>query len=282
MLKLKCNTCDGIFDTVDIRFTKACNNKCSFCIEQFSGIKASSTDVNSIVASVLRTHTKEVLILGGEPFLEIDKLLECVTTLKQHNITIYITTSLPSIILNQYETFNMILDKIDGLNVSVHHYRNELNNKVYCNNSHNRIALLKSIVNRYPHKVRVCVNLVKGLLDSANELYKMLSFLHIIGVKKVKINELSHSKEYVSFEDITGLHMKSPYSHGCYTSVFNDVYTGMDIELKRSCFITENTLEATWQDLIKAILNKYVVTPIQSKFCVVYEDGVTYNNWVTK
>lgn len=282
MLKLKCNTCDGIFDTVDIRFTKACNNKCSFCIEQFSDIKAKSTDVKSIVASVLKTHTNEVLILGGEPFLEMEKLLECVTILKQHNITVYITTSLPKVILEQREIFDAVLDKIDGLNVSVHHYKTTLNNAVYKNNGHNRLELLADIVKHHHNKVRVCLSLVKGVLDSEGLVYAALTYLNNIGVRSVKINELSHSNEYVSFEKIMGIKLGSPYATGCYTIVLDDVYPEMKIELKRSCFITEKTLSAGWCDFIKVFLNRYIVAPLHNKFCVVYEDGSVYNNWVTK
>jgi organic radical activating enzyme len=281
-MKLKCNTCDGIFNTVDIRFTKKCDNNCSFCIERFSGIPGKETNVAAIFKEVLKSGADEVLILGGEPFLEIDKLLRLVNMLWTMRIRIYITTSLPITIRNNYETFHLIMKKITGLNVSLHHYNNRVNNSVFCNDSHNRIMLLDNIVFDHGDKVRVCVNLVKGFIDNGGKLKYMLAVLDSMGVSKVKINELCHSDSYVSFEKITGIKLGSPYSTGCYTSVFKQEYPDMEIQLKRSCFINEPSLSASLMDLLKVFLNRWIVKPLHNSFCVIYEDGTRQENWIIK
>lgn len=282
-MKLKCNTCDGIFDTVDIRFTKKCDNDCSFCIEKKSSVEALETNIDAIFETFKKTGSKEVLILGGEPFLEIDKLFLLCKKLKQINTKIYITTSLPEIINKRWKIFYEIMKTVTGLNITVHHYDYIKNNKCFhASDNYNRLILTEKIIKNFPNKIRICLTLSKYYINSYYHLNNALKIMKILGAKKIKINELSHSKEYISFEKITGIKMKSPYAHGCYTKVFEKEFPGMNIELKRSCFITEETLTATFLDFIKVCLNKFFIKPLKNKFCVIYENGKKYNNWRTK
>lgn len=32
-MKLKCNCCDGIYNSFDVHFTSACDNKCAHCVD---------------------------------------------------------------------------------------------------------------------------------------------------------------------------------------------------------------------------------------------------------
>lgn len=58
MINWKCNSCDGIYESLDIRFTKACDNNCSFYIEKF-GIKSlGKTDVAALAKSVFDSDLK--------------------------------------------------------------------------------------------------------------------------------------------------------------------------------------------------------------------------------
>lgn len=274
------NTCDGIFNTVDIRFTKKCDNNCSFCIEKKSSIPGNITDIDKIFKAVIENKSKEVLILGGEPFLEIHKLYKFVKKLHKNKIKIYITTSLPYIIFLEYPKFKKILDLIDGLNISIQHYKDQTNTKVLNTaDKFNRLFLLKMILGLDSSKIRVCLNLISYVIDTKRILFKAIKYLENMGVKKIKLNELCHSDEYISFEEIMNIKMKSPFSRGCYTKVLEEEFPNINIELKRSCFITEKTLNANFMDIVKIILNRWFVKPLKNKFCVIYEDGTKYNNW---
>jgi len=277
------NCCDGIFNTVDIRFTKKCDNKCSFCIEQYSKILASNTNVSEIYKSILSTKTDEILILGGEPFLEIHKLKFLIELLRKHNIKIYITTSLPKEIYDNWNYFVYIMDNIAGLNVSIQHWDYIKNNEIlHATSTHNRLELLHFITNKYSNKVRACINLVKGSIDSKENLFYAINKIKELNVINFKINELCHSDSFVSFEKIMNIKMKSPYAHGCYTKVLQEEFPNLNIELKRSCFITEKSLQANFNDLFKVMLKKSFIKSIQNKFCVIYENGKIYKNWITK
>ena len=278
-MKLKCNCCDGVYNTVDIHFTSKCDNNCSFCIDKHLKNINTITDVNAIMDSVIATGTKEVLILGGEPFLEIERLLDFVTRLKKENIVVYITTSLPKQIEDNWKTFLEIFDLVDGLNISMQHYLTSMNNKVYNNNKHNRILLAEKVIKENPDKVRICLNLVKGYVDRYYDVVMALRAFNRIGAKHIKLNELSYSDDYVSYEKIMNVKMKSPYASGCYTKVTDSLFPkGMNIMLKRSCFVIQKGLKANIFDLIKIILKKIFVD-ISNIFCVVYEDGKIEKNW---
>lgn len=54
----------------------------------------------------------------------------------------------------------------------------------------------------------------------------------------------------------------------------------MKITVKRSCFLTEPSLRASWSDLFKMIIS-YFRKPT-NKFRVMYENGEVKNNWEIK
>jgi uncharacterized Fe-S cluster-containing radical SAM superfamily protein len=279
-MNLQCNACDGAYDSLDVRFCKVCDNKCSFCIER-DGIPAlKMASANKLIESTIASGIRSVLILGGEPFLYPERLLEYIKGIRLSVDTIYITTSLP---LNFIDTkYNKeiieIMDLINGLNVSIQSIDWEENNKILnALSNHDRLNILKLLNKRWGRKIRTSINLVKGGIDTRIKLVNSLVYLHYnIGCKSIKINELQHEKDlYISYEDIMGMKLPSPYSHGCSTEI---PITDGEILLKRSCFLVEQSREANISDLAKVIAKKWI-KPC-NKFAVMYEDGSIKNGWL--
>ena len=78
-MKLKCNCCAGIYNSFDVHFTSACDNKCAHCIDKcYDGLNISKPDVNAIVKTIVENKEglDDVLFLGGEPCLYLDELLD--------------------------------------------------------------------------------------------------------------------------------------------------------------------------------------------------------------
>lgn len=277
------NSCDGKFNnSVDIRFIKACDNHCSFCIEK-TGVPFKGNDIKEMIKSTLATDRKEVLILGGEPFLSMKKLNEYIDGIREHKEKIFITTALPKTIIFDYKLFEEIVNKIDGLNISIHHYNDKVNTYVLQSPiPHNRINLLKKILfdKQKAKKVRVSVNLVKGFIDNKETLEHTIRLLQHWGCQHLKINELQMSSEnYVSFEKIMGRKLRSPYAYGCQTIIQQKP---MKITLKRSCFWVEPSLDASVSDLLKVIFNSLKNKIIKPKFDghkVIYENGEISDGW---
>ena len=285
MIKLHCNSCDGKYLTsLDVRFTKQCDNNCPFCIEK-NGIRAKMQDIDKMIENTIKEKDRTtVLILGGEPFIEPDKLLKYVKGIRPYKKEIYITTSLPKSFLNfENNEIKEILNLIDGLNVSLNHYDSQLNNEIFqASSNHNRIKILSDLNKNYAKKIRVSINLVKGLIDTKHKLLTAIFCLEKIGTKHIKINELQHTPElYISFEEITGIKLKSPFSHGCQFEIDNDLlYTNMKITLKRACFLVEPSRKATFSDLLKIIIKKFNKKITTCK--VVYENGKVSEGWIIK
>lgn len=276
------NSCDGAYDSLDVRFTKACDNRCPYCIEA-DGIEAlPEASAEDMAAATIRTGIRSVLILGGEPLLQLNKVLDYVTLIRNDVDTIYLTTSLPKTIEEHKGTFAKLMSLLDGLNVSIQAVDPEENNNLFCATSrHNRLELLRWINSIWRSKVRVSINLVKGGIDS---MYKLVCALRTLNRDYhcgwIKINELQHAEDlYVSYEEIMGKRLGSPYSTGCQTEIHVPGVTAK-LTLKRSCFLTESSRKASWGDLLKAFFGLWY-TP-KNKFAVLYEDAAIHDGWMKR
>ncbi len=288
----KQNSCDGKYDnSLDVRFTKACDNHCDFCIEQ-NGVCARERNVNKMIYNTIVSGKETVLILGGEPFLHINDLKTYVEGIRPYVKYIYITTSLPNTINQHYDVFSTIMKQIDGLNVSFQHYNWEKNNEIlHASSNHNRFQLLRKICsnNDFAAKCRASINLVKGSVDTKMKLYRFLNKMVASNVKHVKINELQFTPDlYISFEDMMGkdikyLHLKSPYSHGCQSEITLKRYPNLKITLKRACPYVEPSLKFSKKDKKK---QRYVLFSNQHSrphfTIVLYEDGELSIGWKQK
>jgi len=272
----KINTCDGIYSSLDVRFTKSCDNSCSFCIEKRGLDSLGQTNIDKMVESVKNSGIKDILILGGEPFINPNKLLDFVSKIRPIVDKIYITTALPISFILKQEICNQIIDQIDGLNISIQSIDNNKNIEVLqASSSHDRIKLLQKLLARNLDKIRVSINLSRGGIDSKEKLDRTINFLAEIGCKNLKINELQNSPEnYISYEKLMGEKLNSPFSGGCQTKINHPI---INIILKRSCFLTEKSLNASWKDLFKTIFNLF--RRQTNKFAVMYENGSITNNW---
>ena len=292
MIKLKVNSCDGVYDSLDVRFNKACDNRCKFCIERKGIDSLGDTKVDKMIKTTIESKKKDVLILGGEPLLQPELVLKYIEGIRGYVDTIYLTTSLPKIITEGegFELFKEIVGLLDGINVSIHHYDNDINNKVLNSvNPHNRIDFLYEILkyDEIRNKVRVCCNLVNGYIDSKKEIDMFLITMASIGVKHVKLNELQNvdTNTYISFENVYGIKLKSPFSHGCQSDV-SGLFSGinMKVTLKRSCFCNKDIsiAKATVGDLVKCVCKKVNKNLNSNNFKVLYEDGSIANSWLQK
>ena len=318
-MNLRCNSCDGIYGSLDIRLTKRCYNKCPFCIEQKSGVstRRKDPDTGKMLDNILNINQniESVLILGGEPLLSFKDLIHLIYEIKLlSKLKVYVTTSLPADLVT-YPQFEGLVARADGVNISYHSGWKETNAAVYYESKYNTYLETKKreylvrINRRYSHKIRINLNLSKYGVNSLNDLRYALNTFAELGCNWVKINELQDSPEYyVSFEDLTEEDLPSPYAHGCESVLYYQGLTySLDsnlspvkpaqyhgenlpdwlkgiklpdlITLKRSCFLTEPSREATLSDLTKLILRKVLPLP-KKKFRVMYEDGSVYKGWL--
>ena len=53
-MKLKCNCCDGIYNSFDVHFTSLCDNNCRHCIDKcYKGLNIPKPNVDAIVKTIV-------------------------------------------------------------------------------------------------------------------------------------------------------------------------------------------------------------------------------------
>lgn len=284
-MKLSCNCCDGIYNSFDVHFTSACDNKCSHCIDmRFSGTGITKPDVGAIVNTIVNNSAgvDDVLFLGGEPCLYLEELLECVVALRSKTkLKIFVTTSVPKVCYDKQDLFFELIERLDGINLSVQHYNEDIADKIRNTVSkYDRQAFYLSL----PHKdkIRINLNIVKPYLYTKEDLTACLTHYDKMRFSSIKLSEIQHGKDvFVSFADVFNLKMKSAYSNGCQTFLnMKNIIPGFStpVLLKRSCFLCEESLRASLADGLKVLFK--VIKPNHNKYGVVYEDGSLKKGWI--
>ena len=74
----KKNCCDGLYNSFDVHFTSACDNKCKHCIDlKYQGLWLSKPSISRIIDTIVQNQEgyDDVLFLGGEPCLYLKELV---------------------------------------------------------------------------------------------------------------------------------------------------------------------------------------------------------------
>jgi hypothetical protein len=201
-------------------------------------------------------------------------------------LKVYVTTSLPQICYDNQNLFFKILNMLDGLNISVHHYNEDVADEIRgCISQFPRQSFYVNLPQK--EKIRLNLNIVKGKLDTKGEINRCLQRYDWLGFNSFKFSEIQHSTEdYVSFEKIYGFKLPSPYFGGCQTLLNTKKYLGIDIKtpllLKRSCWACEETLKASFMDGVKVIYKMLKKQPLidNSHYGIIYEDGRIASGWL--
>lgn len=54
IMKLNCNCCDGIYNSLDVHFTSACDNKCAHCVDlSYKGLGLNKPDPEAIINTII-------------------------------------------------------------------------------------------------------------------------------------------------------------------------------------------------------------------------------------
>lgn len=283
--KLKRNCCDGVYNSFDVHFTSVCDNKCAHCIDKcFDGTGISKPNVDEIVKTIIENKEglDDVLFLGGEPCLYLDELINCVEQLKEKtNLKLFVTTSVPKICKDEYDNFVKLIELLDGINLSVQHYKEDVADEIRKTKSkYDRQEFYASL----PHKdkIRINLNIVKPYLYTKEDISECLRHYDKMGFNSIKLSEIQHGKDvFVSFEKTFGVNLGSPFSDGCQTYLdMNKILPNFrtSVLLKRSCFMCEETLKASLKDGIKVVYKAF--NKSNNKYGVIYENGSLEKGWI--
>lgn len=292
MNPFKKNCCDGVYNSFDVHFTSVCDNKCAHCIDtHFTGTGIAAPNVPAIVNTILESRTgyDDVLFLGGEPCLYLAHLVTCIEEIKSRSgLKVYVTTAVPKICYDKSLIFMRLLSLVDGINLSVQHHDEKVADAIRGTTSlYDRQAFYAGLP--FKEKIRINLNIVKPYLYTREDILACLQHYDKMGFNEIKLSEIQHGTDkFVSFEkvmgslvggaDLGGIGLGSPYYSGCQTHV--DV-PGIKtpVLLKRSCFMCEDTLKASFMDGVK-VLYQYLTPRADNKYAVVYENGKLSKGWM--
>ena len=283
-MQMACNSCDGIYDSMDVRFTPACDNSCPFCIEKHGVRPRQQVSARELADATIASAIRDVLILGGEPMLFPKKMLEYIHRIRGFADHIWLTTSVPRTVWTNREEWRETLCLLDGLNVSVQDALSENGNnlKFRATLPHSRLKALEELNGEFAEKIRVSIFLGKKNITTLPELHTSIRALVKLGCWHIKICELQQCPElYLSYEAIAGERLPSPFSHGCFTHLDSlSSMFGIEVDLKRSCFMVEPSQKASMADLAKAVLKTVGLGRSENRFAVLYENAKLEKGWL--
>ncbi len=278
------NCCDGIYNSFDVHFTSACDNRCEHCIDmKYDGTGIKKPDPDAIASTIIKNQNgyDDVLFLGGEPCLYLDELIYCINKIKARTrLKVFVTTAVPKICHDEEDMFLKLIEITDGINLSVQHHKESVADNIRATKSkYDRQSFYRFLPSK--EKIRINLNIVKPYLYTKKDISDCLRHYDKMFFNSIKLSEIQHGKDhFVSFEDTFGVGYGSPYYEGCQKYIdTDDVIPGMKtpVLLKRSCFLCEETLKASIMDGVK-MCYRYFKKP-RNRYGVVYEDGQLFNGW---
>jgi organic radical activating enzyme len=258
------NNCDGKKSDLflNVCFTRNCPHHCIFCCAK-NETSPSIPDIEAIADSVLSTGWQHVVIEGGEPLLFPRELRLFIKLIRPHVKDITMFTSLPDAAKSKLDDVIEIFKMLNATNISMLHfdYKKAWNMRGQmgeCSDWRNEFIKLiaKSNIN-----FRVSMLLANGYLDSTHDVADALIDFYSLGVKNIKLGEISKSDLFVPFNKVfPSMDFSSPCWNGCskmqkrppkdlmLPGLLNN---GRTLLLKQVCHLNQRNIVPTSKDNLK-------------------------------
>lgn len=263
------NFCGGNFqDWLEVMLIDKCNGKCSWCIEKNGYHPKKHVEWNKLARLIIDSDKKTIMLLGGEPTLYKDLHKIIVSVRATTNKNMYLTTN-GSMLSPKYAEFTLY--RLTGINISIHHYNFEKNHEITGillekKNFRDTIKELR----KNGVLIRFNCNLIKGYIDSKQEIYNYINFAKSFGINKVRFAELKDDiNNFINLSDIFGTNYginENPFLFGCHSDT---VINGVQVNFRQMCGLQTDKRPKP-------------INPKQAAKIVLYYDGIFYNGWQTK
>lgn len=264
---MRCNPNNSCVDCknngINIKITNKCNCNCDFCIEK-GGLVTEEKPVDVLIEATNMLEFESVLVLGGEPLLypHLEEYLKGI-----ENKRIYLTTN--GTMLTD-EMAEMLSKYLTAINISIHHYTEEVNQQVYKYPDYTFVNIMSAIrvFKKHNIPVRINANLVKDVLDTADDINKMIFLAQVMGANSIRFAELQNCEDLWvdSSKLIEGL-PGNPYEEGCEQVIYTDS-NGFKATVKMTCGFVNNLKERPNDPTRKQTIRK-----------VIYPDGEILDGW---
>ena len=285
-IRYNSNVCDHISDEIIVMVTKACPNKCAFCIDQLNkGIKT-PPDFEAIKDCIMKYHNKinGITLSGGEPLLYLEEVYDLVKYLKENTkCTITINTSIPIQCYNNKELFFDLVDLCDCILLSGQHYSQNKADKIRQSKSKfNRNEFYKTFKDK--DKFIISLNVHKPYLHTKFDILQNIEYFNNLGFKNIKICEIyEHPEMYVDISKVLGIKLPQPFAVQCSNKNvdISHLLPNFDgnLTIKKCCFIKSKNLKSNFWDLFKTITRRWFMRK-KYFFGVIQPNGSIYPYWI--
>jgi molybdenum cofactor biosynthesis enzyme MoaA len=164
---------------------KGCNADCVFCEFKEPGTFDEDKYAEKLKLISDKVSIRKLNFTGGEPTLNIERLKRLIIKTKEIIPKVYIAINTNG--YNFEKLFEEGIDKLVGnIQLSRHHYKDEINNKILGFNSVSKDTI-KSISSglEYKRLLNLSCNLINGYIDSKEEVFKYLDAASSMDVRWV-------------------------------------------------------------------------------------------------
>jgi Molybdenum cofactor biosynthesis enzyme len=190
----------GAMINLYVQATSKCNAKCCFCYTKNKCNNFNYEKFNKVLKELSnRNILKRIAITGGEPLLDELKTMKIIEEAKRYCEIISLNTNAYSI-----DKIDLVYDKVSFIDISKHHYDNNINNKIMGLQT----PTIDEICNRIStKKIKVNCVLQNSGINSFEELKNMLNILSDKNISEVKfisilpLNQMAVN-EFVNPENI--------------------------------------------------------------------------------
>jgi len=225
--------------------TKFCNSKCKFCTYADDASKYSEKRLIEAFKEISsKIRITKVAVSGGEPTLNWDNFKNITHIAKE-----YAPLAEMSMNTDGFRWIQLLEDPIsklyDYIQLSRHHYIDKLNDEIFGAKTPTEEEILYSTTKlaRDQHQIQFRCNLIKGFIDSKEEVFNYLNWANRMNVNDIGLVSLMPVNDY-SKENFIYFHIKEligekflltkqwqRYGGGC--ECFNYVYMPPDDEFRR-------------------------------------------------
>ncbi len=172
-----------------------CNADCGFCEYKTNGIKFNFDKFRNYLSKmVTQLEIRKISITGGEPTLNLDVLYKIIDIIKEISPDSFLVMNTNGFQLENLE----IDDKIrifDSISVSRHHYDHEINNEIFRTDTISNESLKRMSIDN-PGVFHISCNVIKGYIDTPEEMEKYLEFCGEIEIRDVGFVGLMGINQY--------------------------------------------------------------------------------------
>lgn len=264
------NYCDSTDEAgMFVRFTNRCPNRCRFCIERNCDRSWKNVSGSELARITNESGRKYVSIGGGEPCLDMDRLVEYVEGVDSSVTLTYLVTSLPKQCEDRLEDFEKVIRRVGLVDIASHGVTNREDEAVFGSRlGYDKQAFIHRLALKYPDKVYVSCVMRKSAFRDFNDLLARAGYYYALGVRHLYLNEMcldvpfERDPDFVSIDDLfaaSGMkRFGSAFTHTCKLDIsgyFEKSLPGLEVKVRRRCFRCGSGLKTTWGDVFKTLVN---------------------------